>query len=157
MQTSPSIADGDMMPTTEGASRSWEAMRIVLGGMYLLGAFAHIAIGMLAPEIYPQFANQALVGAYTELWELLVVPYLSVLQPLVILFEFGLVIALHWRGRAVRAGHAAGAIFQVALILSGPWGVVNAGLALVHVAALRQSYPLTVFDLVRRRLGIGGF
>lgn len=144
------------MVMTEGTSRAWEATRLILGGMYLLGAVAHVALGLFAPEIYPQFANQALVGVYAELWGLVVVPHLSILQPMVTLFEFSLVVALLWRGRAVHAGHAAGALFQAGLVLSGPWGIINAGLALVHVAALRRSYPLTVSGLLRRRLGMRG-
>lgn len=47
--------------------------------------------------------------------------------------------------------HAAGVVFQAGLILSGPWGPINAVLALLHVAALRRSYPRTVLDIVRRR------
>lgn len=141
---------GRVMLTTGGTSRAWEATRIVLGGMYFLGAVAHVALGLLAPEIYPQFAKQALVGVYTELWRSLVVPNLAVLQPMVILLEFGLFAALYWRGRAVLVGHTAGAVFQVSLILSGPWGLINVGLALIHLAALRQSYPMTVAHLIRR-------
>jgi len=38
-------------------------------------------------------------------------------------------------------GHAAGAVFQAGLALSGPWGPINAVLALPHVAATGDSVP----------------
>jgi hypothetical protein len=151
MQTERSGPETTASSTKSEASRPWEVLRIVLGVMYLLGALAHLVLGVSAPEIYRQFANQALVAPYTDLWQTLVVPFLAILQPLVILFELGLVVALCWRGRAVLLGHAAGAVFQAGLILSGPWGPINAVLALVHVAALRRAYPRTVLELVRRR------
>jgi hypothetical protein len=137
---------------TEGPGRRWEATRVVLSVMYLLGALAHIALGFLAPEIYVRFADQALVGVYTDVWTGVVVPNLWIMQPLVAVFEFGLAIALLWRRRVVQAAHAAGAVFQAGLILSGPWGPVNAVLALVHVAALRSSYPETILTLASRRI-----
>ncbi len=151
MRTTSSVPEKTDPSTKPGAGRRWEVLRIVLGVMYLLGAFAHVALGVLAPETYQQFANQALVALYTDLWQSLVVPFLAILQPLVILFELGLVVALCWRGRAVLLGHAAGAVFQAGLVLSGPWGPINAALALLHVAALRRAYPRTVLELVRRR------
>lgn len=131
--------------------RRWEVTRLVFGIVYILGAFAHVALGLSAPEVYDQFANQALLGGYTAFWTSYVVPNLWFLQPLVIVFEFGLGVALLWRGRAVRAGHAAGAVFQAGLILSGPWGPINAGLAVIHLVALRMTYPKTIIDVVRRR------
>ena len=144
--------DQSETPITEGPGRRWEATRVVLSVMYLLGALAHVALGVLAPEIYARFADQALVGVYTDVWTGLVVPNLWIMQPLVAVFEFGLAIALLWRRRVVQAAHAAGAVFQAGLILSGPWGPVNAVLALVHVAALRSSYPETILTLASRRI-----
>lgn len=141
----------DTRESTAGRIRRWERVRLALGATYLLGALTHVALGAFAPDVYRQFADQALLPAYTDLWQTLVVPTLAVLQPLVTVFEFALAAALLWRGRAVVAGHAAGALFQVGLVLSGPWGVVNAALALVHLAALRVSYPTVA--LTARRHG----
>jgi hypothetical protein len=151
METRTRTTDAVTDSRTGAAGRRWEVVRLLLGIVYLLGGLAHVALGVLVPEVYVQFANQALVGVYTDLWTTLVVPYLTVLQPLVALFEVALGVALLWRGRAVRVGHAAGAVFQAGLVLSGPWGPVNAVLALLHVAALRYAYPGSVVDVVRRR------
>lgn len=145
-----SLFDNDPAGTT---SRRWELTRVALGGMYLLGGVTHVALGVLVPDLYTQFADRALLDGYTALWRALVAPNLAVLQPLVTLFEFALALALWSRGRVVLTGHALGAAFQAALVLSGPWGPVNAGLAVLHLAALRRSYPRTVVDLVQRRLG----
>lgn len=144
-----------MESTTGLPDRRWEVTRTGLGAMYLLGALAHVALGRFAPGIYAEFADQALVGAYTDLWQALVVPNLVVLQPLVAVFELGVGLALLWRGHAVLVGHAAGASFQAGLVLSGPWGPINAVLALVHLTALRTSYPATVADTLRERVGRG--
>lgn len=130
--------------------RRWEVTRLGFAIVYLLGALAHVVLGLLAPEVYEQFADEALLGGYTAIWTSFVVPNLWFLQPLVIVFEFGLGLALLWRGRVVRVGHAAGAVFQAGLILSGPWGPINAGLAVIHLEALRMSYPKTIVDVVRR-------
>lgn len=151
MRTTSSVPEQPASAAKSGAGRRWEVLRTVLGVVYLLGALAHVVLGVLAPEIYQQFANQALVGIYADLWKSLVVPSLAILQPLVTVFELGLAVTLCWRGRIVRIGHAAGAVFQAGLVLSGPWGPINAGLALLHVAALRQSYPRTVLELAGRR------
>lgn len=143
---------GDPAATSATASpgRRWEVTRVGLSGTYLLGGLVHVALGGLAPGAYARFAEQALVGVYTDLWTWLVVPNLWVLHPLVTVFELGLGIVLLWRGRPVRAAHAAGAVFQVGLVLSGPWGPINAVLALIHLLALGHTYPRSVVELVRR-------
>ncbi|MFB6104932.1 MAG: hypothetical protein ABEJ57_07630 [Halobacteriaceae archaeon] len=58
------------------APRRWEIGRLLLGTMYLLGAIAHFWLGIAAPEIYEEFADQALLTQYTGLWQTLVVPNL---------------------------------------------------------------------------------
>jgi len=151
MGTEQSGSENRAISTKSETGSRWHALRTVLGVMYLLGALAHAVLGILAPEIYQQFANQTLVGLYADLWRSLVVPSLPILQPLVILFEIGLAVALCWRGRIVLLAHGAGAVFQAGLVLSGPWGPINAVLALLHVASLRRSYPRTIISLVRRR------
>lgn len=140
------------VPASAHAGGRWEVTRVLFGIVYLLGAVAHVALGLLAPGVYEEFADQALLVVYTDLWVSLVVPNLVVLQPLVIVFELFLVAALLWRGQAVRAGHVAGAMFQIGLILSGPWGPINAFLAAIHLAAARVFYPFSVVALARRSL-----
>lgn len=153
MFTSSTTRTEQTIPAPAHAGRGWEVTRVLLGLVYLLGAVAHVAIGLLAPEVYEEFADQALLSVYTDLWVTLVVPNLVVLQPLVVVFEIVLGAVLLWRGWAVRAGHVAGAVFQIGLILSGPWGPINALLAVIHLAAARVSYPLSVVALARRFLG----
>ena len=142
------------VPAPAHAGRRWEVTRILLGLVYLFGALAHVALGLLAPEVYEEFADQALLSVYTDLWVSLVVPNLVVLQPLVVILELALGATLLWRDRAVRAGHVAGAVFQTGLILSGPWGPINAFLAAIHLAAARVTYPLSVVALARRFLDV---
>ncbi len=109
----------------------------LLGVMYLLGAALHIGLGLFAPESYEQFADRALHVSYTQLWRTFIVPNLSVLQPSVIALEAGIGLALLWRGR--KFGHAAGGMFQLALVPSGPWGPINLLLAAIHWFGLRAS------------------
>ena len=155
MRTSSPSADGKVRLTLGGFSPAWEAIRIGLGALYLLGALAHIAIGLLAPEVYHQFANQALVGQYADLWISLIAPNIAILLPLIIIFEISVMAFLFWRGTAVLIGHAAGAGFQVALVLSGPWGPINAGLSFIHLFALRQTYCRTVIDIGKQWVSRG--
>ena len=104
-------------------------------------------------RLYKQFADRALLDGYTALWRVLVVPNLTILQPLVTLFEFALGPALLSRGRAVLTGHAFGAVVQAGLVLAGPWGTVNVALVVLHLSALRRSSPRTAIGLTRRHLG----
>jgi hypothetical protein len=130
-------------------ARRWEVLRSGLGAIYILGGIAHLVLAVRAPEIYAHFAEQALVGAYTDLWAELVVPNLAVLVPLVGLFELAVGAALLWRARSVRLGHIGGAAFQLGLVLSGPWGIINAGLALLHAAGARLTSPTSVPARIR--------
>jgi hypothetical protein len=148
MSTEPSPRAREEPPTDR---RCWDWLRVLLGAVYLLGGLAHVALGVLSPEVYERFADQALVDAYADAWNSLVAPNTAVLVPLVATFEFAVGAALLWRGRAVRTGHAAAGLFQAALILSGPWGPVNAVLAAVHAAAARRTYPDPVVDFGRLR------
>lgn len=121
--------------------RRWEVLHPGLGATDILGGIAHLVLAVRAPGIYDHVAEQALGGAYTDLWAELVVPNLAVLVPLVGLFELAVGAGLLWRCRAVRLGHIGGAAFQFGLVLSGPWGIINAGLALLHAAGARLPYP----------------
>jgi hypothetical protein len=134
--------------TTTPAGR-WEALRVVLAVTYLAGGLAHLVLAVVAPRVYDGFADQALVGAYTDRWQDLVVPNLGVLVPLVGLFELAVGATLLARGRAVRAGHAGGAVFQAGLVLSGPWGPINAVLAVAHGLGATRRYPRSVRARVR--------
>ena len=136
-------------PETLASAGRWEVARVVLAAVYLLGGVAHLVLAASSMDLYESFADQALVGVYTDLWRDAVVPHLAILVPLVGLFELAVGAALLWRGRAVRLGHAGGALFQTGLVLSGPWGPVNALLALVHGLAFGRAYPRSV--LARRR------
>jgi hypothetical protein len=143
--TSTAVQSRERQVTAPG----WDVARSVLGITYLLGGIAHLVLAVRAPEIYEHFAEQALVGAYADLWGDLVVPNIAVLVPLVGLFELAVGAGLLWRGRAVRLGHTGGAAFQLGLVLSGPWGIVNAGLALVHAAGARLRYPTAIPARIR--------
>ena len=137
----------------ESAARRWTFARVALAVTYLLGGVAHLVLAATNLAFYESFADMALVGPYTDLWRDLVVPNLAVLVPVVGLFELAVGVALLWRGRAVQVAHAGGAVFQVGLVLSGPWGVVNAVLAGVHALAARRSYPASSAERVRHWRG----
>ena len=139
------------VPTRDShpGARRWTLARLALAITYLLGGVAHLVLAATSLEFYESFADVALLGAYTDLWGEFVVPNLAVLVPLVALFELALGVALLWRGPAVRLAHAGGAGFQAALVLSGPWGPVNAVLAGIHAVAARRAYPTTVAGRLR--------
>jgi hypothetical protein len=126
--------------------RRWRLATVGLAATYLLGGLAHLYLGARAPAVYERFADRALLDAYRSVWMAIVVPNLDVFQPLVTLFEFGTGLALLWRGRPVRVAHGLGLGFQVSLVLSGPWGVVNALLAAAHLRCLAFSHPRNAIE-----------
>lgn len=143
-----SRTDKSAESATGSTQTRWNVLRAGLALLYFLGGIAHLVLAVRSPAIYEGFANQALLGAYTDAWRTFVVPNLAVLVPLVGLFEVGIAVALLWRNRAVRVGHIAGGLFQAGLVVSGPWGPINAVLALLHFEALRRSYPTSIPSLV---------
>ena len=118
-----------------------DVLRLLLGTLYAVGALIHGYFALVAPDLYLVFADMALVAAYRKLWLAVVVPNLAVLLPAVILFEAGIAAALLWRGRTVAVGNLAGGCFQLGLVLSGPWGVLNLGLAVGHFYLARLEFP----------------
>ena len=127
------------------------AVRIALGLLYAAGALIHLYFILYAPGLYELFAEVALVATYRELWLSLVVPNRWILLPIVVLLEAGVAAGLLWRGRVVTVANVAGAIFQFGLVLSGPWGILNLGLAGVHLYLARIDFPEPA---IRRREGI---
>lgn len=104
----------------------------VLAGIYGLGALVHLYFLAVNPGIYEQFGELALLNFYQTLWDGFVVPNLRLLLPVVVLLEAGVALSIIRSGRTARRGHYAGLAFQVGLVPSGPWGPINALLALGH-------------------------
>jgi hypothetical protein len=69
MQTEQSGPETTATSAKSEANSHWEVLRVVLGVMYLLGVLTHVLLGVLAPENYPQCANQTLVRPYIDLWQ----------------------------------------------------------------------------------------
>lgn len=114
--------------------------RVLLGGLYVVGAVVHVFFTLFLPDLYQVFADMALVAAYRDLWLSVVVPSLWFLLPAVILFEGGIALAIVWHGRVVTLATLAGAMFQLGLVLSGPWGFINLGLADIHLYLARFDF-----------------
>ncbi|WP_124196854.1 hypothetical protein [Natrarchaeobius chitinivorans] len=125
-------------------------LRIVLGLLYAVGALVHGYFALVTPDLYLVFADMALVTTYRELWLAVVVPNLGVLLPAVILLEAGIAVAILWRGRTVTVANLVGGCFQLGLVLSGPWGVINLGLAAVHFYLARLEFPRPAIPLNTR-------
>lgn len=110
-----------------------QTLRYLLAGVYALGAIVHVYFLLVVPEIYEAFADLALLSLYQTFWTGYIVPNLSVLIPIVILFELSVAIALLGNDSISAFGNFAGAAFQFGLVLSGPWGLINLGLAILHL------------------------
>jgi hypothetical protein len=135
----PSAPQSDAPPQAEAGVRVWDGIRVLLAIVYLLGGVVHLLLAIVSPTVYEGFAEQALVGAYTTMWETYVVPQLGVLVPMMGVIELAIGGALLVGGRATTLAHGAGAVVQSGLVLSGPWGPVNGLLAVVHVLGSRRS------------------
>lgn len=72
--------------------------RKLFGAIYLIGAVANVAMIIFQPEIYREFANQALIPFYQNAWNSIVIPNVYVFVSLTIVFEVGLGL-LFLRGR----------------------------------------------------------
>ena len=127
-----------------------DVLRLLLGTLYAVGALIHGYFALVTPDLYLVFADMALVAAYRELWLAVVVPNLGVLLPAVILFEAGIAVTILWRGRTVTIANLAGGCFQLGLVLSGPWGVINLGLAVVHLYLARLEFSRPAIPLKAR-------
>ena len=73
-------------------------LRKLFGFIYLVGAIANVAMIVFSPEIYKEFAVQALIPFYRNAWNSLVMPNLYVFVSLTVAFEVGLGL-LFLRGR----------------------------------------------------------
>ena len=119
------------------------ALRLLFAATYALGTLGHVYLTLTDRTLYYAFADLALVETYRDIWTSFVVPNLAVLLPAVILFEAILAVTILWGGRVGRLGNLAGAVFQLALVPSGPWGVVNLVLAGGHLWLARQPLATT--------------
>jgi len=110
-----------------------------IASIYALGSLVHLAFWVSDPGIYERFGELALLDAYGSLWEILVVPRLGLLLPLVVVFEAGIALSILRPGRTARRGHLAGVLFQLGLAPSGPWGPINIALAWGHWRLARAA------------------
>lgn len=117
-------------PSARGAAR-W-----FLVASYGLGSASHVWFFTQHPELYRSVADQAVIPGYRELWTGLVVPTLAWSPLLVIAFEAAVAVFMA-RRTTVSVASFAGAVFQVGLAPLGAWGVINLGLAALHVFVAR--------------------
>ena len=117
-----------------------------IAAVYALGSLVHLAFWATDPGIYERFGELALLDAYGSLWEIVVVPRLGLLLPLVVVFEAAVALSILRPGRTARRGHLAGVLFQLGLAPSGPWGPINIALAWGHWRLAKAAGVASVGD-----------
>ena len=86
--------------------------RIAFGILYLGGALANIILTVLnSPQSYHSFADEALIPFYREAWAALVIPNMTLVISLLIVYEITLGLLFLIKRRFVKIGLVGGAIF----------------------------------------------
>jgi hypothetical protein len=133
------------------------ALRILFGVIYLVGAMANSLMGLFSPNIYDSFADLAFLPLYRDLWESLILPYLCLWLVLVVVFEAGTGLLILSKGRRVKIGLAAGIVFCLFLVPFWWAGgaLLNVVFALIQVWLLRYEYGADLIELFWSRW-VGG-
>lgn len=92
--------------------------------MFLGGGTAHVVLGLVAPEVYENFADMAVIDVVRTAWRDLFVPNATLLALGLGAFEVTVGALILRGGRAGRLGVAAAIAFHVALVAFGWWYLV---------------------------------
>jgi hypothetical protein len=86
---------------------------------YLGGSVIHFLCALYHPEIYTRFDQAPLYPLMGRLWDLLVLPHITIFALLLAAFELTVVVLLLSRGRAVTLGITASLLFNLFLVQLG--------------------------------------
>jgi hypothetical protein len=102
-------------------SRTGRIGRVAFGAMFVLGAAAHALLVLLSPTAYRSFADGASLPFIKHAWRSILVPNVSVLIPVLAIFELIVGLSILAGGHWTRWGLAAAIAFHLGLMLFG-WG-----------------------------------
>jgi hypothetical protein len=120
-------------------------LRIVLGGMYLVGALMHLYFALFSPQAYAGLAQSALIPLYRMIFSEIVPPYAIVFGIIAAAVELGVGILILSSGSTMRWGLGAATALQILLAPLGFWGFANVALAVVQTYVLTSSFEKTVY------------
>jgi hypothetical protein len=131
--------------------RARNIARTVFAILFILGAVANGAMGLLARSVYEGFADLAILPLYRDLWAKVVYPNIGVLLVALILAELLMAWLLLGSGAPVKVGLILALAFTLGLVPFWWQGgaVANILLALVLVWLLRGDYPRSIPEIVR--------
>ncbi len=94
-------------------------MRLFVALWYLLGWLSHVYFGLFAPEIYRPLGETALIPAYANLWQSLVMPYITFFTLVLAVFQVLVGCLLISKGRWVKIGLSLSILFNLFLVQMG--------------------------------------
>lgn len=86
---------------------------------YLLGWLSHVYLALFLPEIYRPFGGTALIPAYADFWNEVMMPHITALALLLAAFEIGVGCLLIGKGKWVKVGLVFSIAFNLFLVQMG--------------------------------------
>ena len=140
------------------------SVRLFVALWYLLGWLSHVYLGLFAPETYRPFGETALIPAYTDFWQSMVMPFITAFALGLAVFEVLVGCLLISKGNWVKTGLVFSILFNLFLVQMGlgypatdPWSnfLVNRLPNLLFIALQvpllwgRDEYSIP--EVIRRR------
>lgn len=142
------------------------AARVFFALWYLFGSVVHVKFGLTNSHIYEAFGRTALLPLCRQLWISLVMPHIIFFALLLAAFEMTTGILILSKGKWVKVGLGASALFNLFLVqlgLSMPQGdwkadfignrLPNLLFALLQLPLFWASFDQSLPKIVRARLG----
>lgn len=96
-----------------------DILRLIVAPWYLLGWISHVYLALSIPETYRGFGSTALIPAFGQFWESLIMPNIVPLALALAAFELTVGLLLIGRGRQVTVGLALSILFNLFLVQLG--------------------------------------
>ncbi|MBN1996665.1 hypothetical protein JW935_03865 [candidate division KSB1 bacterium] len=131
--------------------KSLNITRFIIAILFLTGAMINTIFLISSPHVFKEFAVDAFLPIYKQLWSSLVYPHLTVFVGLVALFELSLTILLLSKGVKVKTGFILATVFMPTLVPFWWFGFspVNLVFAIVFVWLSRFCHTESIGDYFR--------
>jgi hypothetical protein len=130
--------------------RAFVTARRTYGAFFVAMAAVNVVLAASDLALYADFADEALLAAYRELWASVVTPNVEVLVAVLIAFELAAGLTLWWaRARALRVALWLVVAFHLALAPANAYAAWNLLLVLIPLGLLWWHRALTLADRPR--------
>ncbi len=129
------------------------AIRILMGIIYIFGAATNLIFALSNPQIYADFAAFSIIPFYKTFWAEIVMPNVTTWILLVAAFEMVMALLILSKGKLVKIGLCGVIAFNLVLIPFWwfGWALINLAMALVQMFLLRLEYRFSVVQLFHKK------